>query len=69
VTENAGPENGGPSKMQGWKMRDWKMKDHIDEKGNVEDKNYSANAFECCLIMNFVHIVNTTQAFATNKCM
>jgi len=27
-------------------MWDWKMKDQIDEKGNAEDKNGSANAFE-----------------------
>ena len=54
---------------QGWKMQDWKMKDHIDEKGNAEDKNGSTNAFERRSIINFVHIVNTAQAFATNKCM
>ena len=50
-------------------MQDWKMKDHIDEKGNAEDKNGLANAFERRSIINFVHVVNTTQVFATNKCM
>ena len=55
--------------MQGWKMQDWKMKDHIDEKRNAEDKIGLANAFERRVIINFVHIVNATQPFATNKCM
>ena len=49
-------------------MQDWKIKDQIDGK-NAEDKNGSANAFERRLIINFVHVVNITQALATNKSM